>query len=203
MSRKQLKTLAKEQLGNQLFGNNWLLALVVLLIGNGLLSAASFTFVGPMILVGPITFGIAKLFLKQTSDKKQMNIVGLFDGFTTDFAGNLVLGLLRELFVFLWSLLLIVPGIVKYYQYSMAFYIKADHPELDWRKCLDESKALTNGHKMELFILDLSFIGWYIVGALCLGVGTLWVNAYHAATVTQFYRALVPAPVVVGTADQV
>ena len=93
MSRKQLKTLAKEQLGNQLFGNNWLIALVVLLIGYGLLSAAGFTFVGPMILVGPISFGIAKLFLKQTSDKKQMNIVGLFDGFNTDFTGNLVLGL--------------------------------------------------------------------------------------------------------------
>ena len=122
MSRKQLKTLAKEQLGNQLFGNNWLIALVVLLIGYGLLSAAGFTFVGPMILVGPISFGIAKLFLKQTSDKKQMNIVGLFDGFNTDFTGNLVLGLLRDLFVFLWSLLLIVPGIVKYYQYSMALY---------------------------------------------------------------------------------
>lgn len=101
MSRKQLKTLAKEQLGNQLFGNNWLIALVVLLIGYGLLSAAGFTFVGPMILVGPISFGIAKLFLKQTSDKKQMNIVGLFDGFNTDFTGNLVLGLLRDLFVFL------------------------------------------------------------------------------------------------------
>ena len=97
MSRKQLKTLAKEQLGNQLFGNNWLIALVVLLIGYGLLSAAGFTFVGPMILVGPISFGIAKLFLKQTSDKKQMNIVGLFDGFNTDFTGNLVLGLLRDL----------------------------------------------------------------------------------------------------------
>lgn len=203
MSRKQLKTLAKEQLGNQLFGNNWLIALVVLVIGNGLLSVAGFTFVGPMILVGPISFGIAKLFLKQTSDKKQMNIVGLFDGFNTDFTGNLILGLLRELFVFLWSLLLIVPGIIKYYQYSMAFYIKADHPEQDWRKCLDESKALTNGHKMELFVLDLSFIGWYIVGALCLGVGTLWVNAYHTATVAQFYRALVPAPVVAGNADEV
>ena len=115
-----------------------------------------------------IPFGIAKLFIKQTSDKKQMNIVGLFDGFNTDFTGNLVLGLLRDLFVFLWSLLLIVPGIVKYYQYSMAFYIKADHPEQDWRKCLDEA-ALTNGHKMELFVLDLSFYRLVYCGCALLG----------------------------------
>lgn len=203
MQRKHLKLLAKEQLGNQIFSNNWLIALVVLLIGNGLLGVTSFTFAGFLVLNGPISFAVAKLFLKQASDKKEMNLVGLLDGFTIDFTGNLILGILHKLFIFLWSLLLIVPGIIKHYQYSMAFYIKADHPDYDWKKCLDESRELTNGHKMELFILDLSFIGWYVIGALCAGIGTLWVGAYHTATVTQFYRALVPAPDIDGNANEI
>ena len=72
----------------------------------------------------------------------------------------------------------------------MIFYIKADHPEYDWRRCFEESKQLTKGHKLDLFILDLSFIGWSIVGALCLGIGSLWVLAYRYATQAQCYKVL-------------
>ena len=83
-----------------------------------------------------------------------------------------------------------IPGIIKAYSYSMAFFIKADHPEYDWRTCLDESKRLTSGHKMDLFVLDLSFIGWGIIGALCLGIGSLWVMSYRYATLAQCYKVL-------------
>ncbi len=74
----------------------------------------------------------------------------------------------------------------------MSFYIKADHPEYDWRQCINESKAMMYGHKWELFVLDLSFIGWMIVGALCLGIGTLWATAYQSAARAQFYESLKP-----------
>ena len=94
------------------------------------------------------------------------------------------------LFIFLWSLLLFIPGIVKAYAYSMVYYVKADHPEYGWRECLDESQRLMTGHKWEKFVLDLSFIGWGIVGSLCLGVGTLWVMTYMAATEAQYYEYL-------------
>ena len=106
------------------------------------------------------------------------------------FGGTLLLGLLSSLFTFLWGLLLVIPGVVKSYAYSQAVYVKVDHPDYDWRRCLDESIQMMKGHKMDLFVLDLSFIGWYIVGALCLGLGTLWVAPYHAATRTQFYEDL-------------
>lgn len=199
MTRAELKTRAKAQLGNGIFKDNWLFAVIVILI-YGLLAGAINAIPGAgsaasLIISGPLSYGIAKLFLKQAKDGEKMEIGSLFDGFKDDFGGNLVLGLLRDIFVVLWSLLFVIPGIVKAYSYSMAFYIKADHPDYDWRACLDESKKMTKGHKMELFILDLSFIGWLIVGAICFGVGTLWVAAYMQATRAQFYEALKKEPI--------
>ena len=120
---------------------------------------------------------------------REMPYLTLFDGFS--FAGKVILlYIVQYIFIFLWSLLLFIPGIVKAYAYSMVYYVKADHPEYGWRECLDESQRLMTGHKWEKFVLDLSFIGWGIVGSLCLGVGTLWVMTYMAATEAQYYEYL-------------
>ena len=102
----------------------------------------------------------------------------------------MLLGLMASLFVFLWSMLFIIPGIIKAFSYSMAPYIRADHPEYTWRQCLDESIRITNGHKMRIFLLELSFIGWYIVGALALGIGTLWVEPYMQASLASYYESI-------------
>lgn len=139
---------------------------------------------------GPLSYGIAKMLLKQSRDGQAMNVAEMFDGFKDDFGGNFLLHLLMSIFIALWSLLLVVPGIIKALGWSMAYYIKVEHPEYTWKQCLDASTALTNGHKGDLFVLHLSFIGWYFVGALCLGVGTLWVMPYHQATLTQCYHWL-------------
>lgn len=143
-----------------------------------------------LVLTGPFTYGKDRMFLKQARDNEDMVFADLFKGFTEDLGGNILIGLATMLFAFLWSLLFIIPGIVKAYAYSMVFYLKADHPDYDWKKCINESKRLTMGHKGELFVLDLSFIGWYIVGALCLGVGTFWVTPYAEATKAHFYQNL-------------
>ena len=111
----------------------------------------------------------------------------MFDGFL--FAGKIILlQIVISIFVFLWSLLFVIPGIVKMYAYSMAYYVKLDHPDYGWKACIDESRQLMDGHKWEKFVLDLSFLGWIIVGSLCLGVGTLWVTPYMEATNAQFYE---------------
>lgn len=192
MDRIYLKEQAKASLDNQLFGSKWLMAVLACLIFGALEGGVSQIIpgVGAMIIMGPMLFGLTYLFLKQSRDNAPMQLGDLFKGFTEDFVGNFLLGLLMNIFVALWSLLFVIPGIVKSYAYSQAFYIKADHPGYDWRACLSASQAMMQGHKMELFILDLSFIGWYFVGSLCLGVGTLWVAAYHQATRAQFYKAL-------------
>lgn len=190
MSRSELKALAKKQLGGGIFQSAWLLALVACLIVSAINSVASSIIVGALIVFGPLTYGLSYVFLKQARDNQPMELGDVFKGFTDDFGGTLLLGLLQTVFILLWSLLFIIPGIIKSYAYAMAFYIKVDNPSYGWSECLKASTAMMKGHKMELFVLDLSFLGWYIVGALCLGVGTLWVAPYHSATHAQYYRSL-------------
>ena len=192
MTRQEIKARAKDQLGNNLFCNAWLFAVLACFIFSVICSAAGSIIVGigAVIVTGPLSFGLNYLFLKQARDHQPMDLGDMFKGFSSDFGQNLLIGLMTAIFTALWSLLLIVPGIVKAYSYSMVYYIKADHPEYDWRQCIAESQAMMNGHKMDMFILDLSFIGWMIVGSLCLGVGTLWVSAYMEAARAHFYESI-------------
>ncbi len=187
MNRAELKRRAREQLDGGIFKNNWLMAVVAVLIISAITSVSSSIPLLPLFLIGPLSVG-AVAFFKAVMRSGDAKVERLFEGFSKDFGGTLVLGLLMTIFTFLWSLLFVIPGIVKYYAYSMAPYLKSEHEDWDWRRCLDESIKLTNGHKMELFILDLSFIGWYIVGSLCFGVGTLWVEAYHTQTIVNYFE---------------
>ena len=191
---------AREILGGNIFRPAWLLALVVCLLSTlpsanisadsdsplSIAIAISMAAAG-FIVSGPIEFGISSYFLKLTRDES-ISLRNAFDGFAQDFGGNFLLYLMQRLFIFLWSLLFVIPGVIKAYAYSMAFYIKNDHPEYGWKKCLDESRRIMHGNMMRLFCLQISFIGWYLVGALCLGVGTLFVVPYEKAAVTEFYN---------------
>ena len=192
MNRIQIKEQAKGILGSNIFGNTWLLMLVVFLIQTVALSAVSYVVpaIGTFLIIGPLAYGVSFILLKLVRTGEKPDLADILKGFKDDFAQNLLLGFLMNLFIALWSLLFVIPGIVKSYAYSMAFYIKADHPEYDWKQCLNESKRITNGHKMNLFVLDLSFIGWYFVGMLCLGVGTLWVAPYHKTSVSLYYEQI-------------
>lgn len=191
MSNSEIRAKAREQLGKNIFSEQWLMGLVVCLILSAITGLASSVTMGiaTLILMGPLTVGVSGIFLSLARGAKNINIEDEFSGFK-DFTENLLLGLLMSVFTFLWTLLFIIPGIVKSYAYSMAFYIRADHPEYSWRECLDESQEMMRGYKMQLFLLDLSFIGWFIVGALCCGVGTLWVMPYLRAARTNFYESI-------------
>ena len=192
MNRIEIKQRAKVALGNNIFGETWLLLLLVVVIGSALITAAGYVAagIGSLLIAGPIGYGLSYIFLKKIRTEEKVDIADIFKGFTENFGQNFLLALLSGIFVMLWSLLFVIPGIVKTYAYSMAFYIRVDHPEYDWRQCLQESMRMTNGHKGDLFILDLSFIGWYFVGSLCLGVGALWVYPYHLTTKAMYYEIL-------------
>ena len=191
ISRQIIKQNAKLQLGNNIFGNIWLMALLILLIQSAILSVASYCGGIPAMLIeGPLGVGVAFVFISLMRGKNKIDIEDMFKGFRDNLGRNLLLGFLANLFVALWSLLFIIPGIVKLYAYSMAYYIANEHPEYDWKACLDESQRLTRGHKLDLFVLDLSFIGWYIVGALCLGIGVLWVAPYHTCAKINYFDAI-------------
>ena len=194
MTRQQIKAMARAQLGNSIFGNTWLIAVVVILI-QGALSYSVNVIPGvgqiaTILISGPMAYGVASMFIKQTRTGEPMNIPDIFNGFRDDFSNTFLIGLMTTLFTMLWSLLFVIPGIVKAYSYSMAMYIKNDNPDYDWRKCIDESQEMMSGHKADLFMLDLSFLGWMIVGTLCAGVGVFWVNAYMSAAHAQFYEDL-------------
>lgn len=109
-----------------------------------------------------------------------------FDDFWSAFKVNF----LSTLFVFLWSLLFVIPGIVKSYSYSMAMYILAENPGKPALECIEESKWMTEGHKMELFVLDLSFLGWALLCAITLGIAGIWVLPYMQATYVNAYDHL-------------
>lgn len=192
MTRSELKARARAQLGNRIFGSLWMYALLACLIVSALSGAAGSVIpgIGALIVIGPMSYGLNYVFLKQARDGQEMQLGDLFKGFTDDFGQTFLIGLLTSIFIMLWSLLFVIPGIVKAYAYSMAYYIKVDHPDYDWRRCISESQAMMKGHKGELFMLDLSFIGWLIVGAMCAGVGTLWVAPYMEASRAQFYESI-------------
>ena len=190
MTASEIRAKARQQLDNNIFGNKWLYALVVCLIISAISGIASTTVIIPILISGPLSFGAAKVFLGLTRSDEPIKIEDTFAGFTSDIGGNIILGLLTSVFTFLWSLLFVIPGIVKAYSYSMAFYIKHDNPTYTWKQCIDESRKIMNGNKMRLFLLDLSFIGWIIVGILCLGIGTLWVSPYMSAAHANFYQEI-------------
>ena len=197
MDRAELKARARAQLGGGIFQNAWMVALAVCLLIGLMETAASGVIpaIGALLIIGPLEYGKAYLFLKQTRDGQPMQFGDMFRGFQDDFGGTFLIGLMTSIFTALWSLLFVIPGIVKAYSYSMAYYIKLDHPDYGWKACIDESRRMMQGHKWERFVLDLSFLGWIIVGSLCLGVGSLWVTPYMEATRAQYYEYVRTAPV--------
>lgn len=82
---------------------------------------------------------------------------------------------MQYIFVFLWSLLFIIPGIIAGYRYRFALYNLCENPEMGVMEALNMSKAQTRGHKWELFVLDLSFLGWIILCGLTLGILSIWI----------------------------
>lgn len=98
--------------------------------------------------------------------------------------------LLQSLYVLLWSLLFIIPGIVATYSYAMTSYILAEHPELTASEAIERSKEMMSGNRFRLFCLQFSFIGWTILCAMTLGIGNLWLTPYKQAATAAFYREI-------------
>jgi len=115
--------------------------------------------------------------------------------FSFAFAGENYMGivktmLLKGVMIFLWTLLFIIPGIIKSYAYSMVPYILSDNPNIGAKRALQLSEQMTRGHKFDIFVLELSFLGWYLLGVLALVVGTFFVMPYEDATKAELYLVL-------------
>lgn len=135
---------------------------------------------------GVIELGFAVYLLKQhnRANFEFQDLFSQFDRFGQGFAQKF----LRGLYVTLWSLLFVIPGIVKGYAYAMTPFIMAENPDMSANDAITASKELMDGHKSELFTLDLTFLGWSLLAALTLNIGNLALNPYKNAAYAAFYK---------------
>ena len=193
MNRKELKAQAKAQIK----GKVSILILVTVIIGaiSAVASAlAAFIPFGGAIIAVVITpafaLSTARIYLTVVRGGNP-EVKDTFSGFD-DFFSAFKVTLLVGIYTFLWSLLFIIPGIVKSYAYSMSLFVLADNKSMSARECIAESKKMTNGHKAELFVLDLSFIGWWLLSCVTCGIAMLYVVPLVSATHANVYETIKP-----------
>ncbi len=187
-NRIEIKSLAKEQIK----GNIWWLLLIELLWLLIMSVAGFIPYVGgavTTVLLSPAyTLSILWIYLGQANGIRP-SVARAFDGFSK-FWVMFKLQLFTGIFVLLWSLLLIIPGIIKSFSYAMAPLILAETPDMPPLEAINRSKQIMHGHKMDFFVLELSFIGWILLGAITCGIAYIWVVPYMQAAFVNFYNSI-------------
>lgn len=133
-----------------------------------IIAALAFVILVNVLIVNPLLVGINRFKINAVNDKGNMSDLG--HGFDCAYKRNIKTLFFVDLYLILWSCLFIIPGIVKSYQYRMIPYILADNPDIDKKKAFDKSKAMMKGNKWRVFVLDLSFILWYLLGSITFGI---------------------------------
>ena len=183
--RSELKQNAKDQLKN-----NWGLAIGIIIvctlisgIPNLLAEIDSESFaisiiipIITLVITGPLTIGQCKFFIN-LANRSNPKFSDLWYGFN-NMLRAIGVTLLVGVIVFIGSILFIIPGIILAFMYSQVYYIMAENPEMSIMNCLKESSRIMKGHKMDLFILELSFLGWEILMVITLGIAGLYVLPY-------------------------
>jgi uncharacterized membrane protein len=142
-------------------------------------------------LVGmPLSVGLLNSFRKLLAEGDNAIPENMYKSATTHYWHKVWGMFLMGVFIALWSMLLIIPGIIKTFSYAMTPYILDEHPELSANDAIDRSRAMMKGHKFDLFWLLLSFIGWGILCLFTLGIGFLWLTPYMETSMAAFYEDL-------------
>ena len=139
-----------------------------------------------LVIGGAVELGLKRYNLDLLTRENAPAFRTLFSRFSI-WGKALGLRLMTGLLIFLWTLLLIIPGIIAAYRYALAPYLMAENPDMGIWEAIDRSKALMQGNKARLFWLQLSFIGWRLLSGLTLGVGALWLCPYMNAADAAFY----------------
>ncbi len=139
------------------------------------------------IVSGPLSYGLMIFFRRLR--EKTANIADLFIGFKR-FGDTFLLHFFSTLFILLWTLVLIVPGIIAAIRYSMAYLIMTENPDMSGLEAIDASKMLMDGHKSEYFGFTVSFIGWFLLSILTFGIGFLFLIPYFNAAKVEFYEVI-------------
>lgn len=162
----------------------FIVTFLIFILITGIIAMAIRVFIGYALEVGG-----RKYYIQAAEGESMMGYLGFCfkDGRYSKILGAM---LLRSLYTILWSLLLIIPGIIKWYAYRMVPYILSDNPDIGAKRAIELSNEMTKGEKLDMFILDLSFVGWYFLGAFAFGLGVAFVKPYEDATNTQLYLYL-------------
>ncbi len=185
ISREEIKGQAKAQIQ----GKIGMLFLIMLLFGAIGAASNMVFFVGSLIVVPPMMLGYYYVYLDVCAGG-EADVNRLFEGFKR-MGQAICLYLLVVIFTFLWSLLFLIPGIIKAISYSQSFLILAEHPEMTASEALNESKRIMDGHKWEYFVLMLSFLGWELLASCTCGILYIWLAPYMTATYVNYYHKLV------------
>lgn len=189
LNRKELKDKAKKSFTPHL--GAILLVLLIVLVVYGLLAVMSGVgAIVSFIIAGSISLSFASIFLNVLKGKKPV-AKDLIFGFQDE---NLLRGLFAflryEIFTFLWTLLLIVPGIIKSISYSQMFYLMAENPKMTAGEAQAKSMKIMEGHKWDYFVLQLSFIPWRLLSIVTFGIAEIYVTPYVSTTNAAFYKKI-------------
>jgi len=172
-------------------GGYWYAVLLVLVV-TAIAAAASGVTAGVLsLLVLPMSYAYAVEILKLVREGKVPQIESLFNIYRDNFQKSFLVTFLVVLFTMLWSLLFFIPGVIMAYAYSMSVFVANDNPELTAMEAIQKSKELMQGHKWDLFVLDLSFIGWILLCCLTFGLGFVLLQPYIDAAHALFYQELI------------
>lgn len=166
----------------------WNMLLTVQNMSNRINATQFLYYLLAIFVVLPLTVGAARFFVHNRFGHVDLGLVKT--AFTASYSRSMGAMFITQLFVFLWSLLFVIPGIIKQLEYSMVPWLLSDNPNLTGERAREISRMMTYGQKGKIFVLELSFLGWYLLGSLALGVGTVFVGPYYRATLAELYICL-------------
>lgn len=195
-TNSQIRSLASESINGSWGKSAWIFFLVSLI--SGLCSAVSGDMENPVmvtlsmvaaIFIGwPVTFGFRMTMLALARDGKRPEVSGMGSALNGQYYLKCIgLYLLINIFTFLWSLLLIIPGIIKGISYSMAPYILAENPEIGCLEAINRSQKMMCGYKWQYFFMSLGCLGWIILSIFTLFIGSMWIVPYYEVAYSHFY----------------
>lgn len=149
-----------------------------------------------LLVVYPMTYSLMKLFLSSVRGEQEIHAGGVFDIFKSpNYGKSIGLYALISIYTFLWALLLVVPGIIKSLSYALAPYILADNPELKADEAINRSMEMMQGHKMDLFLIILGYVGLALLSLIALGIPLLWLQPYYHVVFAKFYEEVKAAAI--------
>lgn len=189
-TRQEIKAISKQQ-----FSDNYWIAVgatvLAMLIISAVTAASSFLMcVGTLLLAPPILVGVYYFSLSIYRGESP-TIETMFSTGFSNYGRKLGGMLWMYLFIYLWTLLFIIPGIIKSIAYSMTPYILGDHPNVTAKEALKISMRMTEGHKGDIFVMYLSFIGWMLLSCITFGlVGFFYSNPYMYISLAGLYEEI-------------